>query len=164
MCFCLICNSFLQLSWVQQCRPCLFAQGSQSCCQSGDVKPLATQLKHYCQHLQCITRQHWPPMTKPVTKSKQNKNLADYYFAIMVLCHVRAFNAFIFPLKFVKSCLTFSCCGGQIVQTRGVWMNIRCISTMQSGNTMHGPPEDAGKWIVRIKGNVEHSRTRDLRA
>ena len=82
----------------------------------------------------------------------------------MVLCHERVIAAFIFPLKFVKLCLTFSCCGGQIVQTRGVWMNIRCISTTQSGNTMHGPPEDAGKRIVRIKGNVEHSRTRDLRA
>lgn len=45
-----------------------------------------------------------------------------------------------------------------------VWMNIRCISTMQSGNAMHGPPEDAGKGIVRIKGNVEHSRMRDLGA
>lgn len=43
-------------------------------------------------------------------------------------------------------------------------MNIRCISTTPSGNAMHGPPEDAGKGIVRIKGNVEHSRMRDLGA
>lgn len=43
-------------------------------------------------------------------------------------------------------------------------MNIGCISTTQSGNVMRGPPEVAGKGIVRIKGNVEHSRMRDLRA
>lgn len=47
---------------------------------------------------------------------------------------------------------------------RDVWMNIRCISTTQSGNVMRRPPEDAGKGIARIKGNVEHSRMRDLRA
>lgn len=38
---------------------------------------------------------------------------------------------------------------------REVWMNIQCTSTMQSDNTMYGPPEDARKGIVRIKANVE---------
>lgn len=44
------------------------------------------------------------------------------------------------------------------------WMNIRRISATASGKAVRGPPEDAGKGIVGIKGNVEHSRTADLGA
>ncbi len=70
----------------------------------------------------------------------------------------------IFSLEYFKTVFDFFLLWRTDSADGGVWMNIRCISTMQSGNSMRGPPEDAGKGIVRIKGNVEHSRTRDLRA
>lgn len=58
----------------------------------------------------------------------------------------------VFPLNYLKTVFDFCLLWRTDSADRGVWMNIRCISTTQTGKTMCGPPEDAGKGIVWIKG------------
>ena len=131
--------------WDSASSRCLFfAQGSRSCCQS-DIMPTVKSVVYNQTELTTHDQTcHWT--TPPPHPKKQNLSL----FCVLQYSLLPVNGDF--PLKYRKTVFDFCLLWRTDSADRGVWMNIRCRSTTQTGKTMCGPPEDAGKGIVRIKG------------